>query len=230
MNEVQTALVLLVAIIISVVHYLSDKVSGFTEKHHYKLLSFNGGLFLALIFLVLLPEVIVFSGSVSVYFLMLLGFVIFHLAGKFLYQHVRNKKEMLGELKVLHEVGFFLDHFMLGFVLVTAIDIDPTLGFLIAIPIFLHTVSSSISMQHIHERAKTGTNKVILSLSTLLGVIVAVMLVVERDVQGAILALLLGMLLYIGIRDFIPREEKGYPALFLVGIAIVVAIWLFLGA
>lgn len=226
MNEVQTALVLLVAIVISVVHYLSDKISGFMEKHHYRLLSFNGGLFLALIFLVLLPEVIVFSDSVNVYFLMLLGFVIFHLAGKFLYQHVKNKKEMLGELKVLHEIGFFLDHFMLGFVLVTAIDIDPTLGFLIAIPIFLHTVSSSISMQHIHERAKTGTNKVILSLSTLLGAITALLLSVERDLQGAMLALLLGMLLYIGIRDFIPREERGYPLFFLAGVALVTLIYL----
>jgi hypothetical protein len=66
MNEVQTSLVLLVAIIISVVHYLSDRVSGFMEKHHYKLLSLNGGLFLALIFLILLPEVIAFSNNVSV--------------------------------------------------------------------------------------------------------------------------------------------------------------------
>ncbi len=133
---------------------------------------------------------------------------------------------MLGELKVLHEVGFFLDHFMLGFVLVTAVDIDPTLGSLIAVPIFLHTVSSSISMQHIHERAKTGTNKVILSLSTLLGVIGALVLKAGGDVQGAILALLLGMLLYIGIRDFIPREEKGYPFLFLAGVALVTLIYL----
>lgn len=226
MNEIETAAVLLVAAILSIIHYLSHRISSFMEKHHYKLLSFNGGLFLALIFLILLPEVIAFSDTVSVYFLMLLGFVIFHLAGKFLYQHVKNKKEMLGELKVLHEVGFFLDHFMLGFILVTAVDIDPTLGFLIAIPIFLHTVSSSISMQHIHERAKTGTNKVILSLSTLLGVIAAILLSVERDVQGAILALLLGMLLYIGIRDFIPTEKKGYPLLFLAGVALVTLIYL----
>ncbi len=229
MNEVQIALVLLVAIVIGGVHYLSHKVSVFMEKHHYRLLSFNGGLFLALIFLILLPEVIVFSDSVSVYFLMLLGFVIFHLAAKFLYQHVKNKKEMLGELKVLHEVGFFLDHFMLGFVLVTAVDIDPTLGFLIAIPIFLHTVSSSISMQHIHESARTGTNKIVLSMSTLLGVIIALVLNVERVIQGAILALLLGMLLYIGIRDFIPREERGYPILFLVGVGLVMLFWLVMG-
>jgi zinc transporter ZupT len=229
MNEVQTTLLLVVAIIISVVHYLSDKVSGFMEKHHYKLLSFNGGLFLALILLILLPEVTAFSDSVSVYFLMLMGFVIFHLAGKFLYQHVKNKQEMLGELKVLHEVGFFLDHFMLGFVLVTAVDIDPTLGFVIAIPIFLHTFSSSISMQHIHESARTGTNKIILSLSTLLGVIVALVLKVEENIQGAILALLLGMLLYIGIRDFIPREEKGSPVLFLVGVGVVILSWLVIG-
>jgi zinc transporter ZupT len=226
MNEVQTALLLMIAIALSVVHYLSHRVSAFMEKHHYKLLSFNGGLFLALIFLILLPEVIDFSDTVSVYLLMLLGFVIFHLAGKFLYQHVKNKKDMLGDLRVLHEAGFFIDHFMLGFVLATAVRIDPTLGFLIVIPIFLHTVSSSISMQHLHESAKTGTNRIVLSLSTLAGVIVALVLEVERIVQGAILALLLGMLLYIGIRDFIPRGEKGYPLLFLAGVALVTSVYL----
>lgn len=229
MNEIETAAVLLVAAILSIIHYLSHKISSFMEKHHYRLLSFNGGLFIALIFLILLPEVAEFSDSVSVYFIMLIGFVIFHLTSKYLYQHVKDKKDMLGDLRVLHEVGFFVDHFMLGFILVTSVDIDPTLGFLIAIPILLHTVSSSISMQHIHESAKTGINKIVLSLSTLLGVIVALVLKVEGVVQGAILALLLGMLLYIGVRDFIPRRERGYPGLFVAGVVVVVVVWLLVG-
>lgn len=228
MNEVETAGILLVAAFLSIVHYLSHRVSSIMERHHYKLLSFNGGLFLALLFLILLPEVVEFSDSVSVYLLILLGFVLFHFTSKYLYQHVKNKKEMLGELKTLHEVGFFIDHFMLGFVLVTSAQFTP-LGYLVAVPILLHTISSSLAMQHIHEEAKTGLNKIVLSSSTFLGALVAVVLVIEPRVQAAILSLILGMLFYIGIKDFIPREEKGYPFLFAAGVGLMIVIWVVMG-
>jgi len=228
MNDFETAAILTVAATISIVHYLSHKISYFLEKHHYRLLSFNGGLFIALILLILLPEVVEASDSPYVYLLILFGFVIFHLSGKFLYQHVKNKKEMLGELKTLHEVGFFIDHLMLGFVLVTSTEFSPH-GYLIVIPIFLHTVSSSMSLQHIHERAKTGLNKVVLSLSPFIGALIAILVEVEKGIRTGTLALILGMLFYIGVRDFVPREEKGYPLLFLGGIVIVVLIWVLIG-
>ena len=154
MNEIEAAGILLVAAFLSIVHYLSHRVSSVMERHHYKLLSFNGGLFLALLFLILLPEVVEFSDSVSVYLLILIGFVLFHFANKYLYQHVKDKNRMLSELKMLHDVGFFIDHFMLGFVLVTSTQFTP-LGYLVAIAIFFHTVSSSIA--NINFAARTGT-------------------------------------------------------------------------
>ncbi|MCK4443579.1 MAG: hypothetical protein KAW09_03480 [Thermoplasmata archaeon] len=224
MSELETVALLMVAAIMSIIHYLSENVSSIMEKYHYQVLSFNGGLFLALLFLILLPEVVEYSESVSVYFLILMGFVIFHFTNKFLYQHVRNKKEMMRELKVLHEVGFFVDHFMLGFVLVTSTEFTP-LGFLIVVPIFLHTLSSSATMQHIHEEARTGLNRFVLALSTFVGALVAVVLPIGEVAQAAILSLILGMLFYIGIRDFLPREEKGNPLVFVAGVGLMVVIW-----
>lgn len=48
MSDLETAILLIIAVIMSIIHYLSHKVSSIMEKHHYKLLSFNGGLFLAI--------------------------------------------------------------------------------------------------------------------------------------------------------------------------------------
>jgi zinc transporter ZupT len=229
MNEVLAALVLMLSGAIGVIHYVVSRYSESTEKYHYQLLSLNGGLFMALVFLILLPEAIEFSHTVNVYLLMLLGFVIFNIMGKALSQYVKDKEKAAGEVRLLHEAGIFLDHFMLGFVLVTSVELEPTLGFLVAIPIALHTISSAFSLPHIHESGKTGPHKPVLSLSTPVGAIAALLLSIEHEIQGGILALLLGMLLYIGIRDFVPRGDKGYPLLFLGGVGIVVLVWIFFG-
>jgi zinc transporter ZupT len=223
-----TTIVLSISILFSLIHYFSHNLSDFLEKYHYKVLSFSGGTLIALIFLVLFPEVIRISSSPWIYLFILLGFTIFHLSEKFLYQHVKDKKQKLKELKELHIIGFFVDHYILGFVVVTVLDISGSIGFLILIPIFLQTISSSFVMAHIHEKAKTNFNKLALSVAPILGTITALLLKVDESVQAIILAFILGLLLYIVGMDIIPKKEKGSPTMFIYGIAIVVIIWLFL--
>ena len=82
--------VIFVGSILSLTHYFSYKISSFLEKHHYRGMNLSGGTLIAIIFLVLLPEVTVFSADVPIYFLMLLGFSIFYIGEKYLYQHVKN--------------------------------------------------------------------------------------------------------------------------------------------
>jgi hypothetical protein len=227
MTELIFAVALIViALILSFIHHFSHKIAPLMEEYHYKVLSFSGGTLIALIFLVLLPEVISLSTSPIIYLLILLGFVVFHLTEKFLYQHVKNKKEMIKELKGLHELGFFFEHFILGFVLVTTLELGSILGFVILIPIFIYTLASSISLEHLHEKAKTKINKFILSSAPVLGAIITLVLVIEVTIQAAILAFVLGMLIYIVSRDIIPKEEKGYPAIFTAGLTLVIVIWL----
>jgi zinc transporter ZupT len=195
------------------------------EIHHFDVLSFSGGILIALIFLVLIPEVVGISDSVWVFPLMLTGFVVFHLTEKYLYQHVKNKRVLMEDLKELHAFGFFLDHFILGFILVTVLGLEDSLKFLIVIPIFLHTISSSISLDHIHEKAKTHVNKVILSISPILGALTAITLKIDENIQGLFLAFAIGMLIYVVNKDILPEEAKGKVTLFAAGAIIVAVIW-----
>jgi hypothetical protein len=181
-----------------------------------------------MIFLVLIPEVVQASHSNTIFFLMLLGFIFFYLTEKYLYQHVKNKRQLLKELKELHAVGFFVDHYILGFILVTVLAIQGPLSFLILLPIFLHTISSSISLDHIHEKAKTHVNKIVLSISPFLGAITALALEIEEGLQALFLSFAIGMLIYIVNRDILPREAKGKPSLFILGVVIVGVVWLFI--
>lgn len=229
MNElIFIILVLVIAIFLSTIHYLSDIFSKIMEKHHYDVLSFSGGTLIAYIFLVLFPEVLHISDSAEIFLLILLGFIVFHITEKFLYQHVKNKREMLKELKELHTLGFFLDHLILGFVLVTTLKFSEPIGYLLILPIFMHTISSSITMEHIHEKAKTKINKIILSASPLIGAIIALILEIGQYIQGLILAFIIGMLLYIVGKDVLPKEEKGQPLMFIIGVTIILLTWLIL--
>jgi zinc transporter ZupT len=220
-----TIIAIACGVALSALHLFSHYISRVMEEYHYRILSFSGGTLIALIFLVLLPEVIATSNDTIMYLLMLLGFTLFHLTEKFLYQHVTDKKRALKDLKILHELGFFVDHFILGFVLVTTLQITSIVGYIILIPIFLHTISSSITMEHIDEKAETSINRFVLSTSSLLGVIAALLLTVHPFLQAALLSVALGMLLYIVNRDILPKNEKGYPLAFVVGALLVTGIW-----
>jgi len=81
-------------------------------------------------------------------------------------------------------------------------------------------------MEHIHEKARTKFSKVVLSSSPFFGALIAILLEVDEIIQAAILAFILGMLLYILSRDVIPKEEKGSPGMFVAGLTLTIIIWL----
>jgi zinc transporter ZupT len=116
----------------------------------------------------------------------------------------------------------------MGFILVTVLAIQGPLSFLILLPIFLHTISSSISLDHIHEKAKTHVNKIVLSISPLLGVLTALALDIEESVQALFLSFAIGMLIYIVNRDILPKDARGKPSLFILGVIIVGVVWFFI--
>lgn len=210
--------VIILALIITIVHYFSDKFSHILEKFHFKIASFSAGVLLAIIFLDLFPEVVKGIAYVNIFFIILVGFCVFHIAEKYLYQHVKNKDVLMENLAALHIVGFFINHFIVGVVLVLTFSISKTLSFLLFIPFLLHTLSSALSLKHIDERTNTLTARVILSLSTFLGVILAQFLQFNQDVFYIILSFSIGALLYIVIRDLLPKEEEGKPVYFIFGL------------
>ncbi|MFH1586745.1 MAG: hypothetical protein ABID38_02735, partial [Candidatus Diapherotrites archaeon] len=50
-------LVILFALVLTAVHYFSESYSKHVEKWHSEIISFSAGLFIAFIFLYILPEV-----------------------------------------------------------------------------------------------------------------------------------------------------------------------------
>ena len=223
-------LVFILGGILSIIHYFSEKYSPKVEKFHDELVSFSSGLFITLLFTFFLPEFVdgkEFIGN-NIYWLLVLGFVTFHVTEKYIYQHVKNKDKMIKDLSEVHAFGFFIDHFVVGMALVFAFQTSSILfGFAVFLALVIHTMTSSISLTHIDNYFKQ--NKVVnifLSLAPIGGVIFASLLSPEKSLYYIIFSLVIGALIYVGVRDLIPSKDEGRVSYFAFGffISIITAI------
>jgi len=215
---------LALAAILAIVNFFSEKYSEHVEKYHAHTLSFSAGLFLGIIFLTLLPEA--FKGTAflgqNVYLLMVSGFLLFHLGEKYIYQHIQNKDELLKDLASIHVMGFFFNHFVLGITLFLVFAYKSVFSaFLIFIPLLLHTFSSSLSLNHIDKHFdRKRILSFLLPLSPVLGVLFAGLLNLNLALYYGLLSFVIGSMLYIVIRDMVPKEQEGQPLLFVTGMLI----------
>ncbi len=215
---------LLFALLLSLVHFFSKNISKKIEKYHQHLISLSAGIFITYILLVMLPELTIGAGIIgeSIYLALLAGYAFFHLIEKYTYQHYKNKRELMDELAHLHVAGFVFDSFVVGFTMVVLYKISTpftAVALLPIIPYALHSLASSVSLEHIHKKITSKTiGRLVLSLSTFFGAIIATILQVSTGQFYLLFGFLLGILLYIVTRNTMPKEKNGVPGFFLIGI------------
>ena len=87
-------LVIIFGIILTVVHYFSESIGAHFKKYRVKLVSFSAGVSIAYFFLMLMPEI--YGGIESldkfIFVYILIGFILFHLIEKYLYQHEEKER------------------------------------------------------------------------------------------------------------------------------------------
>lgn len=221
-------IVFLLGFVLTLVHFFSDRFAKHIERFHSKIISFSAGIFITYIFLNLLPEF--FKGTAALgtnaFALLLLGFVVFHSLEKYLYQHIKNKDILMKDLAELHTTGFFFDHFVVGMILFFAFNSENIfVGGLVFLPLLLHTVSSSLSLQHIYEHFNKSTLiNIILSASPMLGVLFVFFLNPLSGIYHSIFSFVMGMLFYVVIRDTVPSGRTGNLHYFLIGVIVSAAI------
>lgn len=213
------------ALFLTIIHFFSKKISRIIEKHHINITSFSSGMFLTLIFVDFLPRLTAgVEYDAPIFLVLTFGFIAFHLSEKYLYQHIKDKRMLLKDLAELHNFGFFINHLMVGFVLFLTFELASYSNYIVFIPFLLHTVSSSMSLEHIRARIKTEVNRFMLSISTFLGALFAYFIKLETFWYYTLFAFFLGALLYISVRDMLPGGKKGNSLMFLVGFLITIGI------
>jgi len=150
---------------------------------------------------------------------MMFGFVTFHLGEKFVYQHIKHKKEMMKDLAFIHISGFFVYHFVLGILLYISFNTGITeIGLFTFALLLTHVFSSSISLTHIDEFL--GMHKlsmIALASAPVAGVFLASVLEKSLNIHYPLFAFVVGAVLYIVTRDMIPAKEEGNSKLFFAG-------------
>ncbi|MDP7180567.1 MAG: hypothetical protein QF824_04830 [Candidatus Woesearchaeota archaeon] len=226
---------LILAAAIGLGHYLSEKFCIACTKYKGEVISFTAGVSITYIFLQLLPELYFGVSELdrSLFVFVLIGFSLFHLIEKYIYQNEPRKK-ISDDLIRIHSIGLTIYYLVLGIVLVKFINKSTTDGILFFAPVFLHTIVASLSTHgihgvygHHHKSEKWST--FIQSIAALVGVIIALTVTVTEKVSFALTGLVAGLLLYIVIRDLLPKGKKGAPLFFLLGAviysAIIIALW-----
>ncbi|MHA1255792.1 MAG: hypothetical protein ACTSPS_09365 [Promethearchaeota archaeon] len=228
MIDIIIFLVLIIASIMGLTDYFGHKISGLARKNRDNILSLSSGLLIALLFLIVLPSLPLTDSSEIIFFLILMGFLCMHFIEKSIYKRVTNKKKLLEDLKMAHIVGFGLDNFLIGFIIATVAKTDIIIALELAIPFFLQMLTSSISLDSIDVQLNDRFSKILLSILPIFGAIVGILLELDNLLTQSVLALMLGILFYMIIRDVIPSGKRGRPILFFIGNAISIILWILL--
>ena len=104
-------------------------------------------------------------------------------------------------------------------------------GFLLFIPLLFHTTLSSVSINELHHTIKEKTTLTIfLSSSVIMGAILAFSITISETLNHIFLAFIGGALLFIITREVIPKENKGDPLNFILGLSVysllIISTWL----
>lgn len=210
-------------VLLGVMHFFSDRIDLSMYRDKMKLMSFTSGILITYLFLDLFPQF--YAGSrfvteISLLFV-LIGFAAFHVLERYTYRHASRKSELRKELKEEHSAALFLYHVAIGMILVDLTGASALQGLLFFVPIMLYSLTSTISLKEIDgELRASAPVKALLSFSTLIGTAIAAFFSVQLVLFDALIGFIAGSLLYIVIMDSIPREKKGKPAYFILGIAV----------
>jgi zinc transporter ZupT len=227
MVDLTIVIIIIIAVVMGLTDFFGHKISSLIGEHRDAVLSFSAGLLISLLFLILVPDVIINGVTELLFLFMLVGFLLMHLAEKYIYRHVTHKQELLEDLKIIHIIGFGLDNFLIGFIIASLVELDFAVVITLAVPLLLQMLTSSISLDSIDTRLNDKYSKIILSVLPIVGAILGIVLELEYLLTNYILAFVLGILFYMIIRDVLPQGRKGSSVLFFAGNLITIFFFLF---
>ncbi|MCA9390368.1 hypothetical protein KC571_03085 [candidate division WWE3 bacterium] len=191
-----------------------------------QLRSFAAGFSVGYVFLILIPDVYSFPEIplLPPTALTLLGFIFFHLSHKFVFQIRDVEAHKIALLDEIHLLTAGLYNFLISFTLVELMKIKPLEAFIVAVILTLHTILVDITHAETSRRIPNYLKVAIIFMATLMGGAFAIFELLNSVTTTILFSLTAGAIIYISIREEIPNDTKGNPALFLLGAGIILAI------
>ena len=208
-------LILILAIIVGITYYLSNRYEMKHKRNIPKIISFSAGVSITYVLLELFPVFTEEALTINklIFISVLIGFITHHLVEKEIYKH-NHRHELIRMLSIEESVFSFIYHFIIGMVLITFVNRGIIAGILYFIPMITFTLVTNLPAHFSKDRA------LIVSFSSLLGVMTATIFPPLRWFEFSLIGLVIGMLLYTVIRHHIPFGRKGKIGYFTLGFII----------
>jgi hypothetical protein len=209
--------------------YLSNDFIHHLKKYSFLIINLAAGFLFAYMFLTLLPDIYRSNASVLIqagFFFTFIGYISFYLAEKHIFSSKKSNTQK--ELLAIRTGGFYLVHFITGFIIVYSFSID-TFGksLTILIPFLLHNAATMLLYEDLTKwllRYHHRTTLVFPGL-VMLGAISAIFLEHTFGISSYYFyAFFGGTFMYLITTIMTPGYHKGYLNYFLAGIIAYVSL------
>jgi zinc transporter ZupT len=218
---------LFVSLILIFFHFFGEVISKHIERFHLGLISFGAGLVVATFFLEILPEISfseVFLGR-FIYLIFLIGFILIHIVEKFVYKEISIKK-IEPERTKFEAAGYVALQLLSGLIVAIFFEAYGELAYIILVPFYVRAFAISVSSSHIYEKINNKFNRLFKITSPVIGTLCGLFLIQNRTQLYSVFSFTMGLVLYIVVRDMIPRGKKGKPVFFILGSVISITMFL----
>ncbi|MGQ9721161.1 MAG: hypothetical protein ACUVXA_07560 [Candidatus Jordarchaeum sp.] len=156
----------------------------------------------------------------------MVGFVIIHLIEKFVYQRAAGEEEFALDVTRFEAAGLMAYTILIGVVIVVFFDAYGNMAYFLLIPLYFRAFAVAVYADAINEKIGNRTNRVLHTLGPIFGALLGMILIENVTHLYLVFAVTMGLILYIIVRDMIPREKEGKTIYFAAGVAITIAITL----
>ncbi len=221
---------LILALFLGLLHFFSEEFYIKYFQEHYKMLmSFAAGVSITYLLTHLIPDILLESLKYEIvqgkliFSYLLAGFVVFLLVEKYVQQHVKSKM-LMKDLRWIHFVSLFVYHAVIGIMIVHYAEEGFKYALFFVIPVALNLIVLNISFHNIHkEDSKVKRNyilNILGSLAVLAGAIFSLKYPLPLSIILSGAAFVAGSLMFIVIRETVPKEKEGSGWIFLLGILV----------
>jgi len=205
-------------LVIGLIHFFGEELDEHTPEYN-SFVSFSAGFTLAYFFLILLPETMGNSILNIQNIPVLAGIGVFYVLEEVLYEREENFGTIRSELKEIHSLFIGLYYLIIG-MLLSFLSTKPGSFTLFFLPVLLHTAVNSLAIKEMHEEMVENLYvKLIVSGSTLLGVLIGALSNLSPAVLYSLLGLMGGSFIYLVMHDAMdPKRER--PIGFVAGASV----------
>jgi len=210
------------SILMAIASFSSHIFLNAIKRHKERIVSLAAGIFVAYLFLQLFPEIYSIQKEYEnlVFLAVLIGFSLFHFGEKMMYKYLKH--DVIVGLEALHVSIFFLYHAAIGILLVIFLRDNFLKGFFFFFSLAILLLTSSAIFEVLHERKKTGRTieRWIMSSGFIVGSFIEAVFNISARSSFLLLGFIGGVLIYVVGREVLPKEKKGNPFLFILGVVL----------